>query len=117
MPDNERSLRTLARTLKLTQKRFSLILVRCNYTSLREQILQRLRQECTAEFTELVLPSSTTKLYSSILQQVENQPPAALMILGLESVQALDDLLVAANKTRDKFKSDFAFPIILWVYR
>ncbi|MEH1965564.1 nSTAND1 domain-containing NTPase [Nostoc sp.] len=115
LPDNERSLRTLARTLKLTQRRFSLILVRCNYTSLREQILQRLRQECTVEFAELVLPSSTTKLYSSILNQVENQPPAALMILGLESVQALDDLLVAANKTRDKFKSDFAFPIILWV--
>ncbi len=115
LPDNERSLRTLARTLKLTQRRFSLILVRCNYTSLREQILQRLRQECTVEFAELALPSSTTKLYSSILHQVGNQPPAALMILGLESVEALDDLLVAANKTRDKFKSDFAFPIILWV--
>ncbi|MEH2412391.1 nSTAND1 domain-containing NTPase [Nostoc sp.] len=115
LPDNERSLRTLARTLKLTQRRFSLILVRCNYTSFREQILQRLRRECTVEFAELVLPSSTTKLYSSILHQVENQPPAALMVLGLESVQALDDLLVAANKARDKFKSDFAFPIILWV--
>ncbi|MEH2339175.1 nSTAND1 domain-containing NTPase [Nostoc sp.] len=115
LPDNERSLQTLARTLKLTQRRFSLILVRCNYTSFREQILQRLRRECTIEFAELVLPSSTTKLYSSILHQVENQPPAALMILGLESVQALDDLLVAANKARDKFKSDFAFPIILWV--
>ncbi|MEH2460246.1 nSTAND1 domain-containing NTPase [Nostoc sp.] len=115
LPDNERSLRTLARTLKLTQRRFSLILVRCNYTSFREQILQGLRRECTVEFAELVLPSSTTKLYSSILHQVENQPPAALMVLGLESVQALDDLLVAANKARDKFKSDFAFPIILWV--
>lgn len=115
LPDNERSLQTLARTLKLTQRRFSLILVRCNYTSFREQILQRLRRECTVEFAELVLPSSTTKLYSSILHQVENQPPAALMVLGLESVQALDDLLVAANKARDKFKSDFAFPIILWV--
>jgi WD40 repeat protein len=115
LPDNERSLQTLARTLKLTQKRFSLILVRCNYTSLQEQILQRLRQQCSVEFAELVLPSSTTKLYSNILHQVEDQPPAALMILGLESVQALDDLLVAANKTRDKFKSDFAFPIILWV--
>ncbi|BAY77047.1 WD-40 repeat-containing protein [Nostoc linckia NIES-25] len=115
LPDNERSLLTLARTVKLTQRRFSLILVRCNYTSLRDQILQRLRQQCSVEFAELVLPSSTTKLYSSILNQVENQPPAALMILGLESVQALDDLLVAANKARDKFKSDFAFPIILWV--
>ncbi|MBD0390286.1 MAG: hypothetical protein ICV54_28260, partial [Nostoc sp. C3-bin3] len=115
LPDNERSLQTLARTLKLTQRRFSLILVRCNYTSLQEQILQRLRQQCGVEFAELVLPSSTTKLYSNILHQVEDQPPAALMVLGLESVQALDDLLVAANKTRDKFKSDFAFPIILWV--
>ncbi|MEH2243107.1 nSTAND1 domain-containing NTPase [Nostoc sp.] len=115
LPDNERSLQTLARTLKLTQRRFSFILVRCNYTSFREQILQRLRRECTVNFAELVLPSSTTKLYSSILHQVENQPPAALMVLGLESVQGLDDLLVAANKARDKFKSDFAFPIILWV--
>ena len=59
--DNDRSLKTLARSLALSQGRFSLILVRCNYGSLRSQILQRLRQECNREIPELILaPSSTT---------------------------------------------------------
>ncbi len=41
---NERSLKTLVRAIAMSQQQFSLILVRCNYEQLRQQIAQRLRE-------------------------------------------------------------------------
>ena len=112
--DNDRSLKTLARSLALSQGRFSLILVRCNYGSLRSQILQRLRQECNREIPELILAPSSTTLYTEILERFDSQPLEGLMVLGLESVVALDDLLIATNRVRDRFLS-LKFPLVLWV--
>src|SRR4028119_1571884 len=113
--ENERSLSTLVRTIARFQGSFSLTIVRCNYASLRSAMLQKLRDRSTVEYQELVLEPATKTLYQTILNAVQEQPPKALIVFGIESVVALDDLLAGANKARDRFKQDFAFPLILWV--
>ncbi|MEG4631842.1 ATP-binding protein [Microcoleus sp. AR_TQ3_B6] len=113
--ENERSLSTLVRTIARFQGSFSLTIVRCNYASLRSAMLDKLRDRSTVEYQELVLEPATKTLYQTILNAVQEQPPKALIIVGIESVVAIDDLLAGANRARDQFKQDFAFPLILWV--
>jgi tetratricopeptide (TPR) repeat protein len=113
--ENERSLSTLVRTIARFQGRFSLTIVRCNYPSLRSAMLQKLRDRSTVEYQELALEPATKTLYQTILNAVQEQPPKALIVFGIESVVALDDLLAGANRARDQFNQDFAFPLILWV--
>ena len=113
--ENERSLSTLVRTIARFQGKFSLSLVRCNYASLRLAMLKKLRDISTVEYQELTLHPATKTLYHTILTAVQEQPPKALIIVGIESVVALDDLLAGANRARDQLKQDFAFPLILWV--
>ncbi|MEG5038290.1 MULTISPECIES: eIF2A-related protein [unclassified Microcoleus] len=113
--ENERSLSTLVRTISRFQGKFSLTIVRCNYASLRYAMLEKLRDRSTVQYQELVLEPATQTLYQTILNAVQEQPPKALIIVGIESVVALDDLLAGANRARDQFKQDFAFPLILWV--
>ena len=113
--DNERSLSTLVRMIARFQGSFSLTLVCCNYASLRDAMLEKLRERSTVEYQELVLEPATKILHQTILNAVQEQPPKALIIVGIESVVALDDLLAGANRARDQFKQDFAFPLILWV--
>ncbi|XZN91522.1 MAG: hypothetical protein ACM65M_01170 [Microcoleus sp.] len=120
--ENERSLSTLLRTIARFQGKFSLTLACCNYASLRYAMLQKLRvsaalveDRSTVAYQELVLTPATKILHQTILDAVQEQPPKALIIVGIESVVALDDLLAGANRARDQFKQDFAFPVILWV--
>ncbi|MEG3849932.1 ATP-binding protein, partial [Microcoleus sp. herbarium13] len=113
--ENERSLSTLVRTIARFQGKFSLTLVCCNYSSLRSAMLQKLREISTVECQKLVLEPATKILHQTILNAVQEQPPKALIVVGIESVVALDDLLAGANRARDQFKQDFAFPLILWV--
>ncbi|MEG4915208.1 WD40 domain-containing protein, partial [Microcoleus sp. B13-B6] len=113
--ENERSLSTLVRTIDRFQGKFSLTIVRCNYASLRYAMLEKLRDSSTVEYQELVLEPATQTLYQTILNAVQEQPPKALIIVGIESVVAIDNLLAGANRARDQFKQDFAFPLILWV--
>ncbi len=110
---NERSLRTLIRAITRSQGRFSLILVRCNYASVRERILAELRR-CQLQIREITLDKSTTNLYLTI-QKTGLQQPNALMVLGLESVTALDDLLTSLNRVRDDFRQSCPFPLVLWI--
>src|SRR5919202_2189264 len=46
-----------------------------------------------------------------------HSPPAsfALFILGLESVESLEDLLTSTNQVRDEFRKRLPFPLVLWV--
>jgi WD40 repeat protein len=113
--ENERSLSTLVRTIARFQGKFSLTLVRCNYASLRLAMLPKLRERSRVEYQELALEPATKTLYQTILKAVQEQPPKALIIVGIESVVALDDLLAGSNRARDQFKEDFAFPLILWM--
>ncbi|HEY9669068.1 MAG TPA: hypothetical protein V6C91_19815, partial [Coleofasciculaceae cyanobacterium] len=93
--DNEESLQTLLRAITLSQGEFSPILVRCNYAHLREQIVQKLREKCPIKIHELVLDESVKTLYTTIEQALKNEQPDALMIFGLELVDAIDQVIVA----------------------
>ncbi|MEG3983784.1 hypothetical protein QUA08_23755 [Microcoleus sp. T3B2] len=112
---NESSLQTLSRALRMSQGQFSLILVRCNYSAMREKIVRQLREESDIEIREIVLPPSVKTLYTTIETKLSCTHPAALMVLGLESVSAIDRLLTSTNYVREEFRNNFPFPVVLWV--
>lgn len=112
---NERSLRRLIRSITNSQGHFALILVRCNYTHLREQMVQQLREQCPVQVRELYLSASVTTLYTTIQVNLGEEKPQALMVFGLEQVKALDQVLTSANQVREEFRKSFLFPIVLWV--
>ena len=118
---NERSLKTLVRSIAMSQQQFSLILVRCNYEQLRQQIAQRLREASPVPIQDLVLPASVKTLYTTLLSRTfqEGYSPvgsaSALMVFGLETVVAIDELMASTNQVRDEFRKNFSCPVILWV--
>jgi WD40 repeat protein/tetratricopeptide (TPR) repeat protein len=112
---NERSLQTLVRAIKMAQGAFGLFLVRCNYSSLRERMLQQLREICPVKFQELVLEKSVKRLFTAIQDELGQKQPSALMVSGLESVTDLDQLLTATNQFPEEFRNHFHFPLVLWV--
>ncbi|MHC5758372.1 hypothetical protein [Nostoc sp.] len=113
--DNERSLQTLVRAITLSQREFSLILLRCNYAALRQRMVQRLHQLSPVHIHEITLPTSVKTLYTNIREQLGDEQPPALMIFGLESVKDIDTVLTSANQVREEFRKNFPFPILLWV--
>ncbi|MBP0013341.1 MAG: WD40 repeat domain-containing protein [Roseofilum sp. SID2] len=113
--ENERSLKTLARTLKLRRGKFTLIQASCNSVSLRTQLLHRLIQEYQVNTLSITLPQHATGFHTAVLKAIEGQSPDALMILGLESVSSISELLISANQKRDQIRQSFVFPIVLWV--
>jgi len=136
---NQRSLNTLIRTLQFSRGEFSLILARCNYVSLRSQIVQQLQERCPFPITTVTLPESAKTLLTSIRVALNGEgmeqgievgtlscenlgdgdftgvPPEALMVFGLEAVHALDALLNSTNQVREEFRKRFPFPVVLWV--
>jgi len=112
---NDRALNKLIRAITLSQGNFSLILVRCNYGSLRDQVVQRLKAQCPVALHELHLPASTKTLYTTIRSELGDEHLQALMIFGLEQVRAIDQVLISTNQVREEFRKHFLFPIVLWV--
>jgi tetratricopeptide (TPR) repeat protein len=112
---NERSLKRLVRAITLSQGRFSLNFVRCNYAELQAEMQQRLQAACAFEMRYLTLPHSSQTLFTAIKTALGDEQPMALMVSGFESVVALDNLLVATNQVRDNFRKSFAFALVLWV--
>ncbi|MEG4988900.1 hypothetical protein QUB08_24550 [Microcoleus sp. BR0-C5] len=112
---NERSFSTLIRTLRLSQGYFSFVLVNCNSLALRQQIVDRLQVNCPVKPRQLFLPESATTLYRTIAAEIDGEQPPALMLLGLESVEAIDRLLVSTNLLCSEFSKTFSFPLVFWV--
>ncbi|WP_404800340.1 hypothetical protein [Amazonocrinis nigriterrae] len=115
---NERALQSLGRAISLSSGQFSLVLACCNYRVLQEEMLQRLAEILQAEHLQkVVLPRNARSLYLNIHLQLvtEEKPPSALMVLGLEAVEAIDDLLSSINHIRDEFRKTHPFAFVLWV--
>ncbi len=112
---NNSSLQTLSRTLRMSQGQFSLILLRCNYSAMREETVRQLREDSGIEIREIFLPTSVKTLYTTIETEVADHQPPALMVFGLESVSAIDRLLTSTNYVREEFRNNFPFPVVLWV--
>ena len=113
---NERSLSTLVRALTLAEGNFALILARCNYASCRQVMRQRLLS-LSKPWQELIIPPNTSTLLRPIQAAIasSSQSPRALIIFGLESVTALESVLIAANQVREEFRKQLKFPLVLWV--
>jgi tetratricopeptide (TPR) repeat protein len=112
---NDRSLNRLVRAITLSQGNFSLILARCNYGQLRDQMVEQLKAQCSVPIRELHLSRSIKTLYTTIEADLEKEKPAALMIFGLEQVEAIEQVLISSNQVREEFRKNFSFPIVLWV--
>src|SRR6478672_1338598 len=112
---NQRSLATLLRAITLSQGQFALILVRCNYAALQQQMAHELETVCPIRLQSLILPQSVKSLFTTIQAAIADEPAIALMVFGLESVTSLDQLLVSTNQVRDEFRTRFPFPLVLWV--
>ena len=123
---NERSLNVLVRSLNLSKGYFSLIVVNCNYRSLRQQILTGL----AAKFMDAGLMyqeiwwSSSAQSDQTLYQKLQTISRAglsdnisALMCLGLEQIneQKLKDFFWDANLFRDRLKRQINCPIVLWL--
>ncbi|BDA71786.1 WD-40 repeat-containing protein [Calothrix sp. PCC 7716] len=112
---NEDSLHAIVRTITMSQGRFLLVLLRCNYAALRNSMIKTIHQLSPVTISEITLPVSVKTLYTAIEEQIGEKQPAALMVYGLESVQNLEAVLISANQVREEFRKQFSFPIMLWV--
>ncbi|MBW4599204.1 MAG: hypothetical protein KME29_06205 [Calothrix sp. FI2-JRJ7] len=113
--ENEQSLKTLVRTIRLSQGQFSLVLLRCNYTGLQQRITARLDELSPIKISKLSLQPSVKTLYTTILEGIGDEAPFSLMVSGLNTVEDLDNLLTSANQVREEFRKNFAFPLLVWV--
>ncbi len=112
---NERSFSTLTRVLSLAQGYFSFVLISCNSLTLRQQIVDRLQANSAIKPRQLLLPKSATTLYTAIITELDGEQLPALMILGIESVVAIDRLLVSTNLLCSEFSKKLSFPLVFWV--
>ena len=112
---NARSLSTLSRAITLSNGHFALILVRCNYEVCSWQMWQRLQELTGVPLSELVLQSSIKTLLTSILTAITVEQTSSLVVFGLESVTAIDQVLISTNQVRDEFRKNFSFPLVLWI--
>jgi hypothetical protein len=88
---------------------FNLILWRGNSFQYQEELASRL-----PHLLQLALSPSEEKLYSRIRDFVGDSALKALIVTGLESVQDLRGLFVAANNVREQFRR-FPFTLVLCV--
>ncbi|MGB7441183.1 MAG: hypothetical protein WA919_08960 [Coleofasciculaceae cyanobacterium] len=112
---DERAIFRLVRAISLSQGQFSLILVSCNCPSRRQVLIHHLQEVSSIPIQELIVPSSSNTLFTTILRVVEVSMPQALMVYGLEAVVEIDHVISATNLVRDEFRKQFPFPLIIWI--
>ncbi|MBP0020517.1 MAG: hypothetical protein J7647_23555 [Cyanobacteria bacterium SBLK] len=103
-----------ARAIALSQGEFKLFFAKCNSLQWRERAIAEIRAVCSVEIATLTLDPQETQLYRRIEAEFGGQYPEALMVLGLEKSDRLDELLVRANHARDAYVKNLPFPLILW---
>ncbi|MBC6433570.1 ribosome assembly protein 4, partial [Nostoc sp. HG1] len=110
-----RSLQQLAWAIEASAGQFKLILARCNYASLRDRLIEKLREISQVEIQLLVVQQSHKTLYTAIRDEFGENVPGCVMVVGLETVQNLAVMLTSANQVREEFRKNFAFPLVLWI--
>ncbi|RAM52044.1 MAG: hypothetical protein C6Y22_08390 [Hapalosiphonaceae cyanobacterium JJU2] len=106
----------LARAINLSKGQFSLLLACCN-SHKKQHLLSLLHEFSPIAIAQLSLSASTQTLYTTITNALGSNPnqPEALMVYGLESVVAINQLIISTNLMRDEFAKQFQFPLVLWV--
>lgn len=111
---NEKSLVTIIRAIKLSRQEFSIIFIQCNYSSLRQKIMDELKRIRDLEIIEIFLSSNTDRLYEAIKQSIQNRDPSVVIVFGLESVNDVNKVLKSLQQERELYKK-LSFPIVLWL--
>jgi len=112
--NNSQQLEDLAWSIEASQGEFKLILAKCNYLNLQNQLIQELQKICQIEIQILRLQASERTLYNAI-QAEFNQEIAALMIVGWESLPNLSKMFSSANQVREEFRNNCPYPLVLWI--
>ncbi len=112
---NDDVLEELAWAIEASEGEFALFFARCNYGYLQEELVQRLQEKCLLPIDEIHLQPSVQTLYTNIVEALGEKKPAAAMVLGLESVEAIESVLTSTNNVREEFRKNFPFPLVLWV--
>lgn len=109
-------LNSLKRALRLSEGQFSLLLARCAYRPLREDLLAQLATDAPLA-TRLVVVSADTQNLLTLLQSqlAAEKKPSALLVTGLEQVENLEGLFASTNQLRDEFPRLLPCPVVLWV--
>ena len=111
---NLQQLEDLAWSLEASQGEFKLILAKCNYINLQNQLIQELQKICEIEIQILRLQTSERTLYNAIREEFD-QEIAALMIVGWESLPNLSKMFSSANQIREEFRNNCQYPVVLWI--
>ncbi|BAZ67725.1 WD repeat-containing protein [Fischerella sp. NIES-4106] len=104
----------LAKAINLSKNQFSLLLACCN-SDKKQHLLSLLHEFSPIAIAELSLSASAQTLYTTITNALGSKEPEALMVHGLESVVAINQLIISTNLMRDEFAKQFQFPLVLWV--
>ncbi|WP_083389756.1 ribosome assembly protein 4 [Trichormus sp. NMC-1] len=111
---NSQQLEDLAWSLEASQGEFKLILAKCNYIELQNQLIQELQEICKIEIQILQLKPSERTLYNAIKEEF-NDEIQALMIVGWESLPNLSKMFSSANQVREEFRNNCQYPLVLWI--
>jgi WD40 repeat protein len=111
---NSQQLEDLAWSIEASQGDFKLILAKCNYLNLQNQLIQELQKICQIEIQILRLQASERTLYNAIREEFD-QEIAALMIVGWESLPNLSKMFSSANQVREEFRNNCPYPVVLWI--
>lgn len=111
---NQAGLDELQRVLQREAGGFSLTLAACNYNRLRHLMVDHFVPD---RARVLRLLPNVTSLVDAIQAEMGDTVPSALMVTGFEllPMPALMGVLKGANLSRDEFRKDFPFPIVLWM--
>ncbi len=112
---NQKALATLARSITVSQGRFALMLVRCNYTALRHRLAQQIKVSCPVQIQELTLPRSPNNLWQPLANATAHQKQRALMVYGLEDVENLAELLKNLEADQGELSGRCQMPVVLWL--
>lgn len=105
----------LARAIALSDGEFSLLLACCNSADKQEEILSVLKEFSMANIRKVILSSKSETLFTNIASLLDSNHPDALVVRGLESVEAINQLIISTNLMRDEFGKQFKFPLVLFV--
>jgi WD40 repeat protein len=119
---NQAALEELATAIEFAQGSgtFTLLLVRCNYRFLRQQMVAQAvelleKADLAGPVHVLTLQPQDTNLYARVQDTIQGQRPGAVMVVAFDAIDHLDNLLVEINKRREEFRRNCPFPLVLWL--
>ncbi|NEP62054.1 MAG: hypothetical protein F6K31_34770 [Symploca sp. SIO2G7] len=112
---NDDVLEQLAWAIEASEGEFDLFFARFNYEHLQGKLIQQLQETCSLPIKEIYLQPSVQTLYTNLVAALGQEKPAAVMVLGLESVAAIESVLTSANNVREEFRNNLPCPLVLWV--